>query len=353
MKLPQKSLQYYWRTIISKGIAFVSFQLRNTSFLKRREENRVKKYKEIFDEQYKNGIVDSSNSAGSLYYTYSYFLKAQDLKRFFTFDDSGIAMCRIDTFPKEHNPLIACYFGLVCYNEFMENNEKNSLQNFWQHLYHIQSISTISKECLFTYYQKDNIRHQIKAPWYSGLTQALVTSLFIRGYLLSKEEDYKKKAKKSLNALFLPVQQGGVFTTREEGLNWIEERPTKHLDGTLNGYIFSLIAVYEYYLFIEKTAELEEHIQSLSKTLFYVFGKYIFGKYTRYDIHQYTFHNIEYQGLYAYFWLHLYHLSGKSAFLDLAKQFHQNTDWKDFYYFFGLKYNGQEIFKNRLKKIQK
>jgi hypothetical protein len=85
-------------------------------------------------------------------------------------------------------------------------------------------------------------------PWPSSLSQGLAVSSLIRAYYYTRDEVYLNTAKKAINFLELPVNNGGVKRTftidKIEGFIY-EEYPTIKLNGVLNGYISTILSLYE------------------------------------------------------------------------------------------------------------
>jgi hypothetical protein len=146
-------------------------------------------------------------------------------------------------------------------------------------------------------------------------------------------------------SLFVPVKDGGVFRKLENGDPWIEEYAAKKPDMTLNGFIFCLVGLYEYYHFSNRKPETETQLHGLLRAFFNHFHLFVFGKYTKYHLGSPVFHNIEYQGIYPLIFLHLYRLSGKEAFRELANFYEKNTSWAAFNEYYRLPCVGDELIK--------
>ena len=91
---------------------------------------------------------------------------------------------------------------------------------------------------------KNSIYGNLPDKWTSSLAQGFAISSLIRAYRVTKNESYLIAATKAADYLNIDITKGGV--KRIIGQNYIlEEYPTPSLNGVLNGYITSVIALYE------------------------------------------------------------------------------------------------------------
>ncbi|KAK3105288.1 hypothetical protein FSP39_021688 [Pinctada imbricata] len=81
--------------------------------------------------------------------------------------------------------------------------------------------------------------------WYSAMGQGQAISLLVRAYLVSKDKKYLDAAGKALEIFELPSDKGGVVSKYAFTYDWFEEYPTKPSSFVLNGFIYSLIGLYD------------------------------------------------------------------------------------------------------------
>lgn len=83
---------------------------------------------------------------------------------------------------------------------------------------------------------------------YSSMSQGEAISLLIRSYYLNNDERYINCAKKAFDFMIIPIEDGG--TAKYDGENiYFYECPAEPL--ILNGWIFSIWGVYDYYKFFK------------------------------------------------------------------------------------------------------
>lgn len=163
-------------------------------------------------------------------------------------------------------------------------------------------------------------------PWVSSMAQGLGVAVLAHAYDLTDNEEYLRAAKLALEAFFIPVEDGGVLQIDEDGGWWYLEYGYKGepKPRTLNGFIYSLIGLREYYeitndgdallLFNKGAEELKRHLD-----------EYDTGSYTVYDLvgtpASKFYHEIHVEQM-----LTMYNLTGDPIFL----QYHEKwTDYKN------------------------
>lgn len=91
------------------------------------------------------------------------------------------------------------------------------------------------------------------APWYSGMSQGQVLSLFCRMYELTNENIYLEdihKIFRTFTKLKGDDHDPWVSCVDKSGNLWIEEYPMDLPPQTLNGMIFAIYGIYDYYRII-------------------------------------------------------------------------------------------------------
>lgn len=94
--------------------------------------------------------------------------------------------------------------------------------------------------------KKDQV---MRAPWYSGMGQGQALSLFLRLHEATGREAYREAADGLMKSFHRLAGDGEPSVARLdcEGYYWIEEYPMTVSTKTLNGFIFGVYGVYEYW----------------------------------------------------------------------------------------------------------
>lgn len=325
--MPKKDLNYYLNTINLKAQAAAYYALDNLKCLEGMKKRNKSYFSNLYDKHLKDNLC-INYSFSTEYVTYRYFPTALDYTRHLLFDTEGVVLCRSDLKP-HYNPLIAAHLALVCYNDFLFNKNENALQMFWTQVNHLEKIGVNKKGLLLFYYDEGT--------WYAGITQAIIGSTFIRAYVLTRDEKWKKLAYQTILSFFEPIENGGVFKRTPEGFEWIEEYPlSKKHPFVLNGYIFNLTSLYEYLILCENNAFFSNHLVNLTETLFKTFHHFKRKKYFKYSRFNWVFQNIEYHGLMLCQFRHLYELSLSEPFNIVAGMLDKDVDWAAFFRFYDM-----------------
>lgn len=81
--------------------------------------------------------------------------------------------------------------------------------------------------------------------WYSAMGQGQSISLLVRAYIVSKDFRYLDAAVKALSVFEVNSTEGGVKTTFAGVYDWYEEYPTLPSSYVLNGFIYSLLGLFD------------------------------------------------------------------------------------------------------------
>jgi hypothetical protein len=96
------------------------------------------------------------------------------------------------------------------------------------------------------------------APWYSGMAQGQILSLFVRLYIITKEDHYLDLSRKIVKSFDLVHSDNSdnawVSCVDENGYLWLEEYPSNPASYTLNGMIFAIYGLYDYYRITKDTS---------------------------------------------------------------------------------------------------
>lgn len=89
------------------------------------------------------------------------------------------------------------------------------------------------------------------APWYSGMAQGQALSAFVRLYNITKNIKYKDSARKTFNSYFSFKDESMPWISYidKNKFLWVEEYPmNEEPTSALNGFIFAIYGLYDYYL---------------------------------------------------------------------------------------------------------
>jgi heparosan-N-sulfate-glucuronate 5-epimerase len=150
----------------------------------------------------------------------------------------------------QHNPIAIAQYGLGNYNQFRRTGDSGRRDRFFLVADWLCAHLENNHHGLMVWNHHFDweYRDTLRSPWYSGLAQGQAISVLVRAHRESGNAQYLETAAQALASFFTPVAEGGVAFTDEQGDLWFEEyivSPPTHI---LNGFIWALWGVQDYFL---------------------------------------------------------------------------------------------------------
>lgn len=208
-------------------------------------------------------------------------------------DDKGIIL--FDYFfdiGRQYNPLAVAQYGLGNWNLYLKTKDKKYLeiaktQADWlvENLEPNPSVSSGQGEKLWVWKHKFRWHYKqwLEAGWYSAHSQGTGISLLARLYKETGDKRYFEAARKAFVALNTEIKNGGTRFIDENGNSWLEEylvNPPTHI---LNGFLWALWGLYDYWL-LTKEEEAKKLFDACVLTLENNLSKYDAGYWSLYDL---------------------------------------------------------------------
>lgn len=92
-----------------------------------------------------------------------------------------------------------------------------------------------------------NQQYGLKKGWVSAMYQGQAVSLFLRAYQMFEKDKYLDIAKKAFAHFQYDYEDGGTKRVDENGYIWYEEYPTSTPSYVLNGFIYSMFGILDFY----------------------------------------------------------------------------------------------------------
>jgi len=186
---------------------------------------------------------------------------------------------------KQYNPIAIAQFGLGRYNLLMRTQEEKHRQAFLRSADWLVDRLRQNQKGLWVWMHDFDWEYQeiLKSPWYSGLAQGQGISLLVRAFLLTGEDRYREDTDRAYAAFEKDIDQGGVTCRDEEGCWWIEEYLVSRPTHILNGFIWAMWGIYDYYILTRDSAVKtlwDDGLQTIAKNL----KKYDAGYWSLYDL---------------------------------------------------------------------
>jgi len=187
-------------------------------------------------------------------------------------DDEGLIMYKLPYTQRfVYYPVNMALYALGNFEMFLDTHDKKYLEIFLKHAdWFVENISikddfgVWEHDYVLPYYNFNRV------PWAHGMAQGLIISVLLRAYQIKKIHKYLDTALLALNAFEKDIEKGGVRFIDKEGNIWYEEYailPPPHI---LNGFIFALFGIYEFYQVTESKNALrlfDNGISTLEKKL--------------------------------------------------------------------------------------
>jgi hypothetical protein len=167
------------------------------------------------------------------------------------FDDEGIPLLDYHgTIGRQYNPIAIAQYALGHFNLYRRHGDEPHRQTFLR----VADWLTARLEMnphgfpVWNHHFDWEYWKVLKSPWYSGLAQGQGISVLLRAHHLTKKEPYLDAAHRAFEVFRHDLPEGGVRYIDPDGLWWLEEYVTNPPTHILNGFIWALWAIYEYWL---------------------------------------------------------------------------------------------------------
>ena len=184
----------------------------------------------------------------------------------------------------QYNPIAIAQYGLGNYNLFRLRDDPARREKFFRASDWLCEHMEMNSQGLAVWAHHFNweYRDTLKKPWYSGLAQGQGISALVRAHKESGNSLYLEAAQRAFVSFQRPVFQGGVAFTDESGDLWFEEyivSPPTHI---LNGFIWTLWGVHDYFLATNDKSAQELFSRGV-RTLLHNLERYDLGFWSLYE----------------------------------------------------------------------
>jgi len=201
------------------------------------------------------------------------------------FDAAGIPLLDYrGCIGQQYNPIAIAQYGLGNYSLWRRSADATRKKKFfliadWLASHLEQNAHGLA---VWNHHFDWEYRDTLKAPWYSALAQGQGISVLVRAHKESGEARYLDAARRAFAAFNQPVDRGGVAFTDQSGDLWFEEYivdPPTHI---LNGFIWALWGVHDFYLAARNPAAHDLFARGV-RTLLHNLARYDIGFWSLYE----------------------------------------------------------------------
>lgn len=186
----------------------------------------------------------------------------------------------------EYHPLTIAIYGILNYEEFVKSGDTTCYQNVMHQMKYFRDTSRLhfkydGKGVGLPYHFKF---HDLKPPWYSGMTQGVAISFLLRYYKLTNDKYAIKLVEKLAYLMIKPDKEGGAISKTPEGRLWIEEYPNSRKSvNVLNGFINGLVGLKEYCDFFPRDTTAKRIHDEVYESMVLTFSEYDRSDWSSYD----------------------------------------------------------------------
>jgi heparosan-N-sulfate-glucuronate 5-epimerase len=201
------------------------------------------------------------------------------------YDSSGVPMLDYHgQIGLQFNPIAIAQYGLGNYNLFRRTQDPERRRKFFLAADWLCSHLETNAHGLAVWNHHFNweYRDTLKAPWYSALAQGQGISVLARAHRESGEVRYLVAAQHALASFYQPTNAGGVAFTDERGDLWFEEYIVSRPTHILNGFIWAVWGVYDYFL-LTRDSSAQQLFSRAVQTLLHNLDRYDLGFWSLYE----------------------------------------------------------------------
>jgi hypothetical protein len=245
------------------------------------------------------------------------------------FDGEGIPLLDYHgVIGRQYNPIAIAQYGLGHYNLYRRNSNTLNFDKFKKSADWLVDNLEPNSFGLYVWNHKFDWEYfrTLKAPWYSALAQGQGISVLVRAFVETGNDKYLGAARKAFVSLSKGIDEGGVMFVDKDGDIWLEEYLVEPASHVLNGFIWALWGINDYYRLM-KEQQAQDLYQKCLETIRKNLHRYDNGFWSLYDLSQnrirtiasYFYHNLHIIQLQV-----LGRLSGDSIFEEYSLK------WEDY-----------------------
>ena len=191
--------------------------------------------------------IDTASDAGrpgSLrYHIHADSLFSDHLSR----DENGVVVREYRAQGRQYNPVFIAWSALMSLERHWRNPDPGHLDFFGSQARWLKANAITRSDGASVwpfYFDWQEGRCQMKAPWISAMSQGLGISVLVRNYRLTQDRDSLTICEQAASVFERGIEEGGV-RTQEGTYTLYEEYPGRPLARVLDGFLFSLLGLYD------------------------------------------------------------------------------------------------------------
>ncbi len=248
-----------------------------------------------------------------------YLIYAVNFVDWKSFDEEGIVVVDYGgDIGVQYNPVFIAEFALYNFDDFVLTGNTTYLERFLRHVNWLVTNQVVEDGLGVWVYDFDFPRYGCRAPWISGMAQGQAISALVRAYIVTHNDTYLSSARLALEAFRRGVEEGGVTLLDEQGRPFYLEYVCEKKPHVLNGFIFALIGIHDFYV-VTKDPDAERLYAEGLDTVRAYLNLYDSGNWTYYSLLGKRSAS-RYHFLHVLLLLRLYQMTGDPYFLETYRR---------------------------------
>lgn len=256
-------------------------------------------------------FVQYSADGSYMRYEATYSYRESDRRKF---DEEGLPIVKYgDSF--QYNPVSIAQFALAQYGDALSGDE-SAKKLFLKASDFLIQMQDNGGALRYWFEWRYYLTKEVYAPgWISGMAQGQALSALSRAFFLTGNERYYRAAQNAFRFLITPKDKGGPMSTLADlhpSLNefiFFEEYLSTPNNYTLNGYLFTLVGIYDYLQLLKRIGKNDNivkwYFDKGIETLVHILPYYDLNGFTCYDLGHYFFKKKPHIGV-RYHSIHIY-----------------------------------------------
>ncbi len=227
------------------------------------------------------GNISLDKELSKYYHDYTPAIIHIENEEYARLDSDGLPFF-FDNGESYYSPVLIIQYGLMCYDLMHDgiDTEKN-LEKFYKCVSWLEKEKKNFKDA-YVWPNMPNKQYELDNGWISGMYQGQAISLYLRAYQHSNYDDYLSTSTKIFAFFKYDYSEGGVKRIDEKGFVWFEEYPTNKPSYVLNGFIYTVFGILDFYR-VTKNEEAKILYESCINTLLGNIKKYDVWYWSIYD----------------------------------------------------------------------
>lgn len=196
-------------------------------------------------DNFTNGLPSTTIKSSFSNVTPYYIVKSIESFSNLVFADDGTPLVFYKNFGLRRNPVTIAEYALCLVNNYIHTGKISYKKQF----IHLAQwfVKNASWDRGYATWNYEFPFLNMQPPWISSMAQGQIISVLIRAYQLTGDCRFLDISKSAMTSFYLNVDDGGVARRDAHGRLILEEYPTNPPSMVLNGYLYAVFGIFDYW----------------------------------------------------------------------------------------------------------